>query len=307
MLIGLLLLLLPLILGYLVVLNDERWRTLVSRSVGATIHFILLLMGLSLAGLDNLASQFSRMGVQALVLFALTASLNLSALALLDRWRHRRQSPATVNDSSGGALTVSLLDGGRLIGVVGLGVALGLLWPQLTMHADRATEIALYVLLGLIGIQLRNAGVALHSIVLNRFGLAIAMTLAGSSLLAGLLVSPLLDWPWAQGLAMSAGFGWYSLSAVVIGDQLGPALGGVALFNDLGRELLAMLLIPLLTRQRPAMGVGYAGATAMDVTLPMIQRAGGLERVPLALVSGFLLSLAAPPIMLTVLALGSGT
>ncbi|OHV13842.1 lysine exporter LysO family protein [Kushneria phosphatilytica] len=307
MLIGLLLLLLPLILGYLVVLNDERWRTLVSRSVGATIHFILLLMGLSLAGLDDLASQFSRMGVQALVLFALTASLNLSALALLDRWRHRRQSPATGNDSSGGALTVSLLDGGRLIGVVGLGVALGLLWPQLTMHADRATEMALYVLLGLIGIQLRNAGVALHSIVLNRFGLAIAMTLAGSSLLAGLLVSPLLDWPWAQGLAMSAGFGWYSLSAVVIGDQLGPALGGVALFNDLGRELLAMLLIPLLTRQRPAMGVGYAGATAMDVTLPMIQRAGGLERVPLALVSGFLLSLAAPPIMLTVLALGSGT
>ncbi|RKR06779.1 uncharacterized membrane protein YbjE (DUF340 family) [Kushneria sinocarnis] len=306
MLIGLLLLLLPLVLGYLVVFNDERWRSLVSRSVNATIHFILLLMGLSLAGLDNLAGQFSRMGGQALVLFLLTATLNLATLAVLDHWRHRQRPPASGGMPGAGALGASLLDGARLIGVVALGLTLGLLLPALSQHAERATELALYVLLALIGMQLRNAGVALRQILLNRFGLAVALTLAGSSLLAGLIAAPLLDWPWSQGIAMSAGFGWYSLSAVVIGDQLGPALGGIALFNDLGRELLAMLLIPLLLRRRPAMGVGYAGATAMDVTLPMIQRAGGLESVPLALVSGFLLSLAAPPIMLIVLAMGQG-
>ncbi|MDA4675332.1 lysine exporter LysO family protein, partial [Enterobacter asburiae] len=36
------------------------------------------------------------------------------------------------------------------------------------------------------------------------------------------------------------------------------------------------------------------GATSMDFTLPVLQRSGGLDMVPPAIVHGFLLSLLAP-------------
>ena len=40
--------------------------------------------------------------------------------------------------------------------------------------------------------------------------------------------------------------------------------------------------------------LGLCGATSMDFTLPVLQRSGGVEIVPAAIVHGFLLSLLVP-------------
>ena len=47
------------------------------------------------------------------------------------------------------------------------------------------------------------------------------------------------------GLALASGFGWYSLSAIVMTDAYGAVWGSVALFNDLLREFVALACIPL--------------------------------------------------------------
>ncbi|MGF1794293.1 LysO family transporter, partial [Photobacterium profundum] len=47
----------------------------------------------------------------------------------------------------------------------------------------------------------------------------------------------------------------------------------------------------------PSTAIGYAGATAMDFTLPVIQNCGGIKCVPIAIVSGFILSLLVPVLM----------
>jgi uncharacterized membrane protein YbjE (DUF340 family) len=193
-----------------------------------------------------------------------------------------------------------------LVGVVVLGVALGLLGRGLDgLHdgAEALAEWVLYALLALIGCQLRNSGMALRQILLNRHGLAIALMLAATSLVGGLIAAPLLDLRASEGLAMAAGFGWYSLSAILVGDALGPALGGVAFFNDLARELLAFVLIPLVIQRHAALAIGYGGATSMDFTLPVIQQHGGVTCVPVAVVSGFILSLLSPPLTLFFLSL----
>ncbi|OIV46053.1 hypothetical protein BK025_14690 [Sodalis sp. TME1] len=77
-------------------------------------------------------------------------------------------------------------------------------------------------------------------------------------------------------------------------DAFGPVIGSAAFFNDLLRELLAIMLIPLLIRRRRHTALGLCGATSMDFTLPVLQRSGGMEIVPAAIVQGFLLSLLAP-------------
>jgi uncharacterized membrane protein YbjE (DUF340 family) len=303
---GLLLILLPLVLGYLVPIRDKRLQEAINRGVNLSVYAILGLMGVSLTGLENLSEELARMGGQAALLFLVITPVNLIALVWLSRRSRLRagQSKAIANapTSKLAALQGSL----QLAGVVVLGVLLGVIfsrlgWSAAPAYAERFAEWVLYALLALIGCQLRNSGMPLRQILLNRHGLAIASTVATSSLLAGLLAAPLLGLRWNEGLAMAAGFGWYSLSGILIGDQLGPVLGGVAFFNDLARELLAFLLIPLVIHRATPLAIGYGGATSMDFTLPVIQQHGGVACVPIAVVSGFILSLLSPPLILLLL------
>lgn len=308
MLSGLLIVLLPLIVGYLLRIRSPYLQQLINRAVSGSVYLILLFMGVSLAGLENLTSQLSRLGGNALLLFSITTAFNLAALWWLS---HRvalqtGDSPVVKNapTSKLAAMQGSLL----LLAVVTVGVITGLLLgprlgETLFTAADLLAEWVLYALLVLIGCQLRNSGMPLKQILLNRLGLAIAITLAVSSLLAGLAAAPLLSLSWNEGLAMASGFGWYSLSAILIGDQLGPLMGGVAFFNDLSRELLAFILIPLVIHRHTALAIGYGGATSMDFTLPVIQQHGGVACVPIAVVSGFILSLLSPPLILFFLSL----
>ncbi len=83
-----------------------------------------------------------------------------------------------------------------------------------------------------------------------------------------------------------------------MGDAFGPVFGGASFMIELLRELVALVLIPMLITRKPCSAIGYAGATAMDFTLPVIQTTGGVRCVPIAIVSGFILSLLVPVFML---------
>ena len=63
----------------------------------------------------------------------------------------------------------------------------------------------------------------------------------------------------------------------------------------MARESIAFLAIPLLARGRfPSLAIGVGGATAMDVTLPLVEQCAGPEAVPASFASGALLSLSVP-------------
>lgn len=166
--------------------------------------------------------------------------------------------------------------------------------PVFLQHATEASEYTLIFLLFLVGIQLRNNGMSLRQIVLNRRGMIVAMVVMASSLLGGILNAFILGLPLKTGLAMASGFGWYSLSGILLTESFGPVIGSAAFFNDLCRELLAIMLIPGLVRRSRSTALGLCGATSMDFTLPVLQRSGGVEIVPAAIVHGFLLSLLVP-------------
>ncbi|MFW5824890.1 MAG: lysine exporter LysO family protein [Marinobacter sp.] len=301
MLTGALLILLPLFFGFAIPLRHPPLMTLVHYSVNALVYLILALLGIGLGQTEGLGQQFALMGAQVAMLVTGLLVLNLAGLWLWHRWQ-----PMTADAGGSGGVTSYrrlFLAAARPLASVVAGLLAGsFLLPALAWVEQLATG-ALMALLLLIGLQLRNAGLSLRRLLLNRQGLGIALTLAGSSLLAGVLLAPLLQVPLFQSLALASGFGWYSLSGIVVGDALGPVWGGVAFLNDVIREIIALALIPLVIARRPALAIGYGGATAMDFTLPVIRSSGGLNCVPVAIASGFILSFISPVLMGLFLAL----
>jgi uncharacterized membrane protein YbjE (DUF340 family) len=302
MLTGALLILAPLFLGFAIALSNRQLMTVIHYSVEGLVYFILALLGLGLGQMEGLLGQLGTMAAQVAGLVLVLLVANMAGLWLFHRWQPMHTEAAETGARPGyGRLFLAGLK--PLLSVL-IGALLGyFLFPDLPMVDDVATW-ALMLLLFLIGLQLRNAGLSLRKLLMNRQGLGIALALVVSSLVAGLALVPVLDIPWHQSLALASGFGWYSLSGIVIGDALGPAWGGVAFLNDVLREIIALALIPLVIHARPAMAIGYGGATAMDFTLPVIRSSGGLACVPVAIASGFLLSFLSPVLMGVFLSLG---
>ena len=118
-----------------------------------------------------------------------------------------------------------------------------------------------------------------------------------TSLLGGIIGAQVLNVPIVQGLAVSSGLGWYSLSSVTLNNAWGPIWGCIAFFNDLSRELISLFIVPLFMQHYRSTAIGYTGATAIDCTLPIIQKAGGVEVLPLAFSFGFITNIA-PPVLL---------
>jgi uncharacterized membrane protein YbjE (DUF340 family) len=303
MLTGALIILAPLFLGFAVLLKNRRLMTFIHYTIESLVYFILALLGLGLGQMEGLASQLSSMAVQVLVLVVALFAANMAGLWLFHRWLPMETDQPQATGGNTGYSRLFLAGLKPLLAVVA-GLLLGyFLLPPLPM-AEQVATWSLMFLLFLIGLQLRNAGLSLRKLLMNRQGLGIALALTVSSLVAGVLLIPVLALPWNDVLALASGFGWYSLSGIVIGDALGPAWGGVAFLNDVLREIIALAIIPLLISVRPAMAIGYGGATSMDFTLPVIRSSGGLACVPVAIASGFLLSFLSPVLMGVFLSLG---
>ncbi|MFA0054797.1 MULTISPECIES: lysine exporter LysO family protein [Vibrio] len=284
----------PLVVGYLFSISNAQTLEFINRSTSRLIYVILALMGLSLAALDNLGSNLQTILLYTVTFFVCLSVCNLMALPAIDKLLPLK------TDSSKKKLPLSsmAMESAKLILVVGSGLIAGLVLPISLDWVDTASEWILFVLLFFIGIQLRNSGLTLRQILLNKHGMVIAITIIITSMLGGVIAAYILDIPLFKALAMSSGFGWYSLAGILMGDAFGPVYGGASFMLELLRELVALVLIPVLIRSYPCTSIGYAGATAMDFTLPVIQTTGGVRCVPIAIVSGFILSLLVPILML---------
>ncbi|WGW01523.1 lysine exporter LysO family protein [Vibrio sp. YMD68] len=284
----------PLVVGYLISISKEKTLHLLNKMTSYLIYVILFLMGLSLAALDNLGENLQLIIKFTATFFLCIGLCNLATLPVIDRLFPINAS----NTSSNLPLALMALESAKLILVVGGGLFIGLLGVMSLHWVDTASEWILFLLLFFIGIQLRNSGLTLRQILINKQGMLIALIIVISSLIGGLLSAYILDIDVYKGLAMASGFGWYSLAGILMGDAFGPVYGGASFMLELLRELVALIMIPVLIRVKPCTAIGYAGATAMDFTLPVIQATGGVKCVPIAIVSGFILSLLVPILML---------
>ena len=290
--------LVPMFAGFFIRV-PKPYLSVLDRMLSVLVYAVLLLIGVSLARVENLGTQLDDIALTTLWLFFCTVGANLIVLAVLGKlfpWRP---------NGKGKSVSVGVSGSVRQLGCVALGFVSGKLMRDIWMPSENAGMYCLMLLVFLIGVQLKSSGVSLRQVLVNRRGIRLSVWFMLSSLSGGLLFAASADGvSWTKGLAMASGFGWYSLSGLVMTEAYGAVWGSIMLLNDLARELFALAFIPLLMKRFPDAAVGIGGATSMDFTLPVIQGAGGLEVVPVAVSFGVVVNIAAPFLMVVFSTLG---
>jgi uncharacterized membrane protein YbjE (DUF340 family) len=95
--------------------------------------------------------------------------------------------------------------------------------------------------------------------------------------------------------AIGAGFGYYSLSSIVITKISGESMGIIALLANIIREVVTLVMAPVFVRYFGKIApIAAGGATTSDTTLPMILKYSGKEYVFGSVVNGIVLTLLVP-------------
>lgn len=184
-----------------------------------------------------------------------------------------------------------------LLGAFVAGLLLGHLgWLPVVVVESDVSRYLLYLLLFLVGVSVGSNREALKGFrQLSPRLLALPFLTILGSMVGGVVAACVLGQPIFEMLAVSQGLAYYSLSSILITERLGITLGATALFANVFRELLTIILAPLLVRYvGPLAPIAAGGATTMDVSLPAILRSSGEEYLVPALYHGFVCDFSVP-------------
>ena len=169
-------------------------------------------------------------------------------------------------------------------------------------------DISMYVLYALllqVGISIgsnRQLKELIRSLRLKMLLVPMA-TISGTLLFSCLAAFVLSRWSLSECLAVGSGFGYYSLSSILItrfkepslGLQLASELGTIALLSNIFREMIALLGTPFFPKYFGSLApISVAGVNSIDVLLPSIVRYSGKEMIPIAIFHGIIIELSVP-------------
>lgn len=170
-------------------------------------------------------------------------------------------------------------------------------WIPIEWYDSDYSFYVLCALLFSVGISIGNDTTSLQQFkkINKRFILLPLFTILGT-LLGVLAVSVFIkNRSLSECLAVGSGFGYYSLSSILITQYKGIELGTIALLSNIIRELITLLLAPWLVRYFGKLSpISAGGATTLDTTLPIIVKNSGKEFTVLSIYHGFIVDVSVP-------------
>lgn len=181
--------------------------------------------------------------------------------------------------------------------VLVLGIGAGYFMPaDLSALIDSASSYMLWILLFSVGIDMGlNKEVFTRIKELGFKILLIPFGVVAGSLCGGILTALLVKLSIKEGLAISAGLGWYSLSGILITEAGNPVGGTISFLANVFREMLTFIVVPFVaSHMNYYCAIAPAGATAMDTTLGIISKNTNGTIAVLSFVSGVICTLIVP-------------
>jgi uncharacterized membrane protein YbjE (DUF340 family) len=185
-----------------------------------------------------------------------------------------------------------------LLGFFSLGLVLGYtgLIPNCFLKQDYG-GYALYILLFLVGVSVGADRRLIKSLFGFDFRIVLVplTTIVGTAIGVSFVFLFTRDYSFTELQAVGAGYGYYSLSSIIIAQKHSETLGVVALLSNIIRELATLLFAPVLALLFGKIApICSGGATSMDTTLPIVTRVSGREYALVSLLHGVVLTVLVP-------------
>lgn len=321
-------------LGYLV--RKAEWVKFLSKGITYTIWLLLFFFGLQVGGNEQLVSNLDSLGVKALVISVAGVLGSSLAAWVLSRFVLKgfvAHAPTGVGpemcaghevstDAAAGQMTLpndgadsaetgtssvlQFVGGFVIVAFFVAGALLGWLgWAPQALLDGGISIYVLYALMVQVGMSI-GSDRKLKEIVGSMkpsFLFLPAGTIVGTLLAVALVGEFIGGLALSDTLAIGAGFGYYSLSSVLIteiksvqaGADVAAQLGTIALMSNIMREVIVLLFSPLLYRVFGRLApIASGGATSMDSTLPVITAVCGKELAFVSIFHGILVDFSVP-------------
>lgn len=298
-------------LGYLI--RKAEWVKFLPKGITYTIWLLLFFFGVQVGGNELVVSNLDSLGLKAL-LISIAGVLGSSVAAwALSRFKFHtpfisdETDTANTNIQTAPDNKISQFIGGfTVVAFFAVGALTG--WSGYAPKAFIEGAVSIHVLYALmiqVGMSI-GSDKKLKDIIKSirpSFLLLPVGTIVGTLLFVALANMFIGDMPLTDSLAVGAGFGYYSLSSVLITEIKGASvgidyaaqLGTVALMSNIMRELMVLLFSPLLCSFFGKLApIASGGATSMDSTLPVITAVCGKEMVFVSIFHGILVDFSVP-------------
>ena len=274
------------LLGYLLRRWPQKW---VEPLLTLVIWIMLALIGTEVGSNRPLILSIGQLGLESLTAAAVTAAFCCTGGWLLWKMTGRNKRMTLPDNRSvqgslwknlkGSLIILCCFTGGCFIGLSGYSSGI----------PEHASLYALYLLLLCVGFSIGQNKELLKSLknaprrmmLLPLF--TIVFTLAGSVLTTVIVGRhSLTEW-----MSVGSGFGYYSLSSILITEVKGAELGTIALMYNILLEITTLVTAPIAARYfGPLAPISLGGATTVDTTLPTISKVCGSAFVPISIFHG---------------------
>lgn len=324
-------------LGYL--FRKAAWTAVLEKSISYTIWLLLLFFGLQVGANELVVNNLDTLGLQAFAI-AVAGSLGSCVFAwALGKWVFSKgvmngntlpdenlsgcgKAPVAGEGKCASGMSLSQFAGGfTVVAFFAVGCVCGWLGfvPEMLTDGDVAMWV-LYLLMVQVGMSIGSdrrlkeilaglrpkflllpLGTISGTLIFVAVAAPLVLGLGGNLHVPG--ESAAMKMNLADCMAVGAGFGYYSLSSVLITQmkepQVGAAfaaqLGTIALMANIMREVLTLLAAPLIYKVFGRFApISVGGATSMDSTLPVITAVCGKEMAFISIFHGVTVDFTVP-------------
>lgn len=283
------------------------------------VYILVLIMGLRMGVNEQVTSNLGTIGLQSLVItvFAVGGSVIFITvtrkLLKMDKYGNLTMAASESEDDekeSGGSSSENKQSLNRtdiqstviILALVAVGMSAGYfiiagMMPQILDEFDvisgHSLTVFLCVLLFFVGFDLGMSGTVVSNIrSVGARALLFPFAAVAGSLILGTAAVMIFGFSMKEGLAISAGFGWYTYAPTVIagaGSEYMVA-SAVSFMHNVIREVSGIIFIPILAKKIGYIEVtGIPGVAAMDVCMPIVERSCRHDTVVYSFAVGLLM------------------
>lgn len=278
-------------------------RPLADRLIHYSLLALLMGLGIRIGSDRRLLTSIPELGLKAAIICVLSSAASIllvliwEKLFLKNSWHDRENNRGNLERAFAHEYLFIVL----VVIFLLLGIITGHFISIPGARLEQGITLVLILIYTSVGVGLKNGvaglGSSRNKLAFVLIPVLILLGSVGGGLLSSLFIKAN---PLVLG-GIGGGATYYSLTTAMITQKSGVELGLIAFLANFLREVLTFFLTPLLVRLSYLAPLALGGASTMDTTLAVMKRFLGEEYALLGFISGTLLTLLVPVLLLFLL------